>query len=96
MLTHIVLFKFKSEISDAGEQVKAKLLTLPPQIPEIKTYDIGKNSIKSERNYDLALYSQFDNTDGLQTYQQHPKHLEVLDFITTVIESVAVVDYETE
>ena len=96
MLTHIVLFKFKADVPDAVIQVTEKLLTLPPQIPEIKTYDIGKNSIKSERNYDLALYSQFSNVEDLQTYQQHPEHLKVLDFITTVVESVAVVDYESE
>lgn len=95
MLTHIVLFKFKSDVSDASHQVQSRLNTLPPLINEIKTYDIGENIISSDRNYDLALYSQFDNIDDLQVYQQHPKHLEVLEFIKSVVENIAVVDYES-
>lgn len=96
MLTHIVLFRFKSDIPNASEQVQTRLNELPPIIPEIKTYDIKANIIASERNYDLALYSQFKNLADLQTYQQHPKHLDVLNFIKTVVENLAVIDYEND
>lgn len=91
MVTHIVMMKFKDK-TDATE-VKARLATLPAQIEQIKTYDIGIDELDTARSYHLVLYSQFDSYETMDVYQNHPAHQAVLKYIGTVVDKVHVVDY---
>jgi hypothetical protein len=43
--------------------------------------------------YDVVLYSEFDDHDALESYQIHPEHLRVKEFIHNVIISRVVADY---
>ena len=93
MITHIVFFKFK----DAANITitRDKLLALKNKIPQLRHLEVGVDVIRSERSYDLALVSKFDNLDDLQAYQIHPDHQEVVKFLADVKESIVAVDYES-
>jgi Stress responsive A/B Barrel Domain. len=43
--------------------------------------------------YDVVLYSEFNDHDALETYQMHPEHIKVREFIHSVIENRVVADY---
>ena len=94
MLRHVVFFKFKKEVGE-GEiaDLEQSLAELPPVIPEILSYEFGRDLVRSERSYDLALVSTFKDLDALQRYQKHPDHQVVLKKVNECCESVLSVDY---
>ena len=94
MITHVVFFKLAENNPEHAQNIHDKLMTLPDIITQIKHYEVGMNIIESERNYDLALISKFDNMDDLNTYQGHPEHLKVVEYIKSVTQSILAVDYE--
>ena len=60
MLRHVVFFKFKDGVGEEGiVDLEKSLAELPPVIPEILTYEFGRDVVRSERSYDLALLSTF-------------------------------------
>ncbi len=94
MIVHIVMFKFKEE--DKREhllQTKEMLETLPEKIQELNAIEVGINFDESARAFDLSLYSTFDTKEDLATYAVHPAHLQVVEFIKTVVSESKVVDY---
>jgi hypothetical protein len=97
MLKHLVFFKFKQgigeeEIADLGKSLAA----LPPVIPEILSYEFGRDVVRSERSYDLALVSTFKDLEAMQHYQKHTDHQVVLKKVNDLCESVLVVDFVTD
>ncbi|MBU1180680.1 MAG: Dabb family protein [Pseudomonadota bacterium] len=94
MIKHIVLLKFKKDAQAEGiVEIENKLGTLPGEIPEIKSYEFGRDVVRSERSYDFALISVFEDTESLKRYQIHPRHQEVLKTIKELCESIVVADF---
>jgi len=95
MITHVVMMKFKPEISDNEiDELNVLLDGLPDKIDEIQSYDFGRDVVRSERSYDFALVSVFANLDTLKHYQVHPAHQVVVKKLGGMCEHIAVVDYE--
>jgi hypothetical protein len=97
MLRHVVFFKFKEGVGE--EQIadlESSLGALPPVIPEILSYEFGRDTVRSERSYDLALVSTFRNLESLHRYQKHPNHQMVLKKVNDLCGSVLVVDFLTD
>ena len=94
MLTHVVLFKFKSRDPQIAAEARDKLRVLPAQIAQIQGYEVGVNIIPSARAYDLALVSRFDSAETLRAYQEHPAHLPVVAWMGEHCESLVAVDVE--
>jgi hypothetical protein len=98
MLKHIVMWKLK-EVAECGDRIqnarkmKHDLEALKSKIPQIKNIEVGLNSLPSEGSYDVVLYSEFESEQDLEAYQKHPEHVKVAQFIGTVRERRAVVDY---
>ena len=91
MVTHIVFLKLKDKAR--ASEIKARLDALPPQIPQIKTYEVGIDELDTARSFHISLYSQFESYDALKIYNEHPAHVEVLGFIREHAEVVHAVDY---
>lgn len=91
MIRHVVVVKLKDKAQ--AVELKTRMETLPPQIPEIKSYEIGINEVESERALDISLVSTFDSYDGLKAYNVHPAHQEVVSFIREIAASVHSIDY---
>lgn len=96
MLKHILLFKIKDSPDKAANaaELKKRLDALVGVIPQIKAFDVGVNTGKSPRAWDVSLYSEFKNFEELFIYQDHPAHLKVVEFVNAVCEDRHVVDYE--
>ncbi len=95
MLRHLVFFKFNAgttegEVDDLIESLRA----LDGVVPEIRELEVGRDIVRSERSFDLALYSTFDDLEAMQRYQVHPDHQAVVAKVKRLCERVAAVDYE--
>jgi hypothetical protein len=100
MIKHIVLWKLKDFAEGASREQNAKrmkleLEALKKKIPLIRHIEVGINMMPSEGADDVALYSEFANEQDLDSYQKHPEHIRIADFVAKVRESRAVVDYRT-
>lgn len=98
MIKHIVLFRFKDFADGANkteniESLKSRLEALEDKIDEIKFFEVGVNFGNSDAAYDLALCSEFESKEDLYSYQKHPEHLKVADFVKKVCETRVVADY---
>ena len=97
MLRHVVFFKFKEGVGEGDVvDLEQSLAALPPVIPEILSYEFGRDVVRSERSYDLALVSTFKDLNSLQRYQKHPDHQIVLQKVNDLCESFLAVDFLTE
>lgn len=95
MIVHIVMFKFKEENRESNiAKAKEMLEALVGKVESLKNMEVGIDFGRSERAFDLSLYSTFDTKEGLAEYAVHPAHLEVVAFIKEVTEASRVVDYE--
>jgi quinol monooxygenase YgiN len=94
MLTHVVLFKFKPDTTMAqADQLETGLKGLPAVISEIREFRVGRDVLRTERSYDLALVSAFDDLAALQRYQVHPAHQEVVALVKALCAGVVAVDF---
>ena len=97
-MKHIVMWTLKDEFDgknkqQLAEELKKQLLDLKSVIPQIKNIEVGINSINKEKNYDVVLITEFNNTEDLATYSKHPEHLKVVDFVKKTATGRAAVDY---
>jgi hypothetical protein len=99
MIKHIVLWTFRENAEGRSRkeniaEARKRLLSLKDKIKEIVSLEVGANINPSEGAYDLVLYSEFNGAKDLDTYQKHPEHQKVADFISKVRTARAVADYE--
>ena len=99
MLKHVVMWRLKESAEGRTKAenvlyVKEMLDLLPDKIREIKNLEVGINMISAPPSYDLVLIVDFSNMLDLQSYQAHPEHVKVADYVLKVRETRAVVDYE--
>jgi len=100
MLHHIVMWKFKdfAEGKSKNENLKItkeKLEELKLKIPEIKELEVGITLENSEfANYDMVLDTYFEDYNALKSYQNHPEHKKIVEWLTKVRDLKASIDYE--
>ena len=98
MIKHIVMWKLKNE---GGSEIKrlnaSKLIMeleyLKNEIVQIKALKTGIN-FNPENEYDVVLEMEFDNREDLVIYQKHPAHQKVVEYLKTIREMKASIDYE--
>ena len=95
MLTHIVMFRMNDRNREYIEKARDLLLGMNGRIPQLRYLEVGTDILHTERSYDIVLITKFDSLEDMQAYQVHPVHLEVAEYIGTVRESAAAVDYES-
>ena len=94
MLVHIVMFQFKEENKEGNmARVKGMLEALPEKIDTLRSMEVGIDTSRSERSFDMVLVSTFDDQEGLDVYAPHPAHQEVVSLIKEVTLLSKVVDY---
>ena len=99
-LHHVVLFDLKDSISaqDKAKIVKAgeKLLSEIPGVIEVQLGDKAREDREVHiKNYDLALYVQFESNADLDVYAPHEKHQEFIEIVRPMLEEdgVKVIDF---
>ena len=98
IIKHIVMFKLKDKSEGRDKAANVQLLkemleALPARIKEILFFEVGINFLQASVAFDLVLVSQFESIEALHSYQKHPEHLKVFDFVSKTCESRIVVDY---
>ncbi len=99
MIKHIVMWRLKDTAAGATKEenalkLKERLEALVDVIDTLHVAEVGINYNPSDAAFDVILYSEFDNKEGLETYQNHPEHLKIVDFVGEIRTDRAVVDYE--
>lgn len=95
MIKHVIVIKFKAGTTYEEKKVfEEELSKLPSAIPEIKGFLFGQDVVKSERSYDFALVSDFDDLEALNRYKIHPEHVKVLQRVKAIADQIIAVDFE--
>jgi hypothetical protein len=99
VIKHIVMWTLADEALGATKaqnmaRIKTDLEALRGCVPGLRHLEVGINFEPSDAAYDMALYSEFDDTDALAAYQAHPDHQAAAAFIGQVRTGRVVADYE--
>ncbi|WP_338448749.1 Dabb family protein [Niallia oryzisoli] len=96
MIEHIVLIKFKNELTDAQlDDLIQKTLNLKDYIPGIIDIQQGRNFSNRSKGYEIALTARLTDRAALENYLPHPKHQELLSHLKELeLEDIIVVDFE--
>ena len=100
MVKHIVIWKLdESYMQEEKENIKntirEKLLALSGKIDVIKSLSVQFNSKEaSTGNFDIMLDTTFSSFADLNTYQVHPEHLKVGEYVKSVKPQRACIDFE--
>jgi hypothetical protein len=95
MLTHIVVWKYRSEVSQAVRDQHLKMLrSLREVVPGIQSFSAGVDTLHSQKSYDTGLVAIFRNRAVLDAYTIHPDHVKVVEFSNNITERMAKVDFE--
>ena len=77
----------------AAEKIKALLEPTKEKVPGAVKVEVIINELDSS-NRDVALISDFTDTEALAAYQVHPDHLAAKEYIGSVAGNRACLDYE--
>jgi len=96
MLTHIVIWKYNSDVElEVREEHVRMLRALASIIREVESLSVGFDVVKLPRSFDSGLVALFRDRTALDAYTVHPEHIKVAAFGKTISEQVASVDFES-
>ena len=99
MIRHVVLWRLLDELRADSNSVdmagiKRNVASMCAQIPGVLRADIARVGQGTSDSVDLVLYSEFENWEALQGYEDHPLHLEFRRLIGPLRSERRVADYE--
>ena len=95
MLTHIVCWKYKPEITEEQRRNHIeKLQSLPNVIDKIESFEVGADILHLERSFDTGLVAKFADRAALDFYTDHPEHQKVIALGKQLAERAISVDFE--
>jgi uncharacterized protein related to proFAR isomerase len=100
MICHIVLWKLDDSYTpdeklEIKKHLNSKLLNLLDNIDELCGLEVNFNSVNAvETNFDIILDTKFETLEDLKTYQEHPEHIKVVEYVKTLNLKRAAIDYE--
>ncbi len=98
MITHIVLWNFiegltEEQKQEAARKMKSLLEPIKALVPGAINIQVICNEISSS-NREVALISTFESIEALQTYQNHPAHIEAGKYVRSITCDRACMDFE--
>ena len=94
MLTHIVLWKYKPEVTaEQRAHHVQRLRDLKGAILEIVTFHVGADVLHLARSYDTGLVATFRDRAALDVYTNDARHQEVVAIGREFAENVVSVDF---
>jgi hypothetical protein len=103
MMTHVVLFTPRPDLSDAQRRELAGTLAGSlDEIPSVRRYQVGRR-VKLGTMYDreapldftFLVVIEFDDRDGLVAYLRHPRHEALGQLFYATSEQASAADFET-
>jgi hypothetical protein len=96
MLTHIVVWKYRADTSQAmRDDHVERLRSLSSVVPGIESLTVGFDTLHLPRSYDTGLVGIFRDRAALDAYTVHPDHVKVAEFGRSISDLVASVDFES-
>ena len=92
MFHHVVTFRLLDEAR--VDETAALIEAMRGRVPSLRSLEVGVDQLGSLRAAHIALITRFDDRAGFEAYAIDPTHKVVLAHMATVVESVAVVDWE--
>lgn len=96
-IRHIVIWKMAAEDADTRAEhaagVAERLRALRDVVPAIRALSVGTNVAYPDANADVALVVDVDDLQGLEDYQMHPAHQEVVGYVRSVTGGRMAVDF---
>jgi stress responsive alpha/beta barrel protein len=93
MLTHIVCFKYKADVSQSTRDEHRLRLRGLHSIEGVVKLTVGADVVHSPRSYDTALVVEFRDRPALDAYQTNPQHVPVAQFGASLSEHIVAVDF---
>jgi hypothetical protein len=94
MLTHIVVWKYRTDVEQFARDEHVTLLRkLASFIPEVDSLSVGFDTLFLPRSYDTGLVATFADRAALDAYTVHPEHVKVANFGRSISEHVVSVDF---
>lgn len=96
VLRHVVLFKFKDEVSKKQiQEVVDAFAELPKKIDAIVDFEMGTDvSVENKsKGFTHGFVVTFKNEKGRDTYLPHPAHKEFVKLVGPRLDDVLVFDY---
>jgi hypothetical protein len=99
MIKHVVLWKLDERYSDSEkhkirQEFRERLYSLKNDIPVLLHIEVYLNSENSAAvNHDIMLDTVFNTFDDLTTYQSHPAHIRVVEYVKTLKLQRASIDF---
>ncbi|HEU4388495.1 MAG TPA: Dabb family protein [Blastocatellia bacterium] len=95
MIKHVVFFKFKPDVDEqARESGLDQLRQLPRKIDFIRSFELGRDALRTPRSWDAVLIATYDDMDSLHRYAIHEAHVPAARHMQSLCESIGSVDYE--
>lgn len=97
MIKHIVLLKFKAEVSvEAIALQERKFAALKSQVPGITSLEWGLNVSPEglSKGFSHCFNLAFPSVKERDAYLPHPDHVKFADGIGPFLDDVLVIDYE--
>ena len=94
MIRHIVMFRIKDEYKDEIPQLVENFRGMKGRIEGMLDLEAGQDILGSERSYDLALTTVFQDRAAFDAYQTHPVHMPVKKRMHEVRSSSVACDFE--
>lgn len=93
MLTHIVCFKYKSDVPPSAREDHRSRLRGLHAIDGVIKLTVGADIVRSPRSYDTALIVEFRDRAALDAYQTNPQHVPVSQFGVSLCDHIVAVDF---
>ena len=95
MIRHICMFKLKEENKKANIAEIFERIQILREIPQVKRFEVVHNVCGTpDTNYEVSLIFDFNTVEDLKTYQADARHVEFGNFVKTVREARACIDFE--
>lgn len=97
MVKHIVIWNLSQELGEeekkkAAIKIKTDLESLQGKIPGLLSVEVVTAPYDSS-THDIALFTSYETVEALQSYQVHPEHLKVVEFVRSVTCNRVCFDY---
>ncbi|KAI8334001.1 stress responsive A/B barrel domain-containing protein [Chlamydoabsidia padenii] len=94
-IVHIVIAKFKPEVSEeVKQQAMDDVVALKHSIPEIKSASSGKTFTDRSQGFEYGWVVELETKEHLSIYSKHSDHLDFVNKYRPLMNDLIALDYE--
>jgi hypothetical protein len=94
MLTHIVCFKYRADVSEETRRDHRQQLAGLRWLNGVVDLKVGADIVRSGRSFDTGLIVTFNDRAGLDEYARDPVHVPVAQAGVGLCDQIVAVDFE--